>query len=637
MIRLVTDRGDLDLSADTRIEWIVTNPFFEVDDEFVPQLSLPFLLPLTANNQRLMGYAEDLQVCDYDLSIGVNMLVDGILFFRGRLNLLMPRNDGYQCSLGYDRAVIDTRRSIRDFNYGGARSGAGTAANRTAANNLFWPNTDFVWPHVWNVKETGNEEYGGWPILLNNFSAGAYTSEIAVPMPFLIYVMRQIFLEMGGIDVRGIFWESEDIKKKIIYNPVVANTMTGESIRIYASYDSNYHKNNAAGRNFIVGIHEASAMNIQAGATIVQVFEEYPAGAWAPMNTHTLTYTVVAGDVGNSQQLLQNMWTAMSALVPGWVLVGQDWADPDEPYFVVQEGRWFNALSSGVVSDKSFMEYHPFGAFTYNNVLVAKHLPDVSVRDFVNAVKDGFNVTLFYNSVPNTLTFTPRKTQLNTQEYKDYTEKMLLDYEKEVVRTEVTKFVFENDTTDARADAEADWCAKNSPGWDNPNAKEYRIGWGHVKRFANLKNGYLSYLGTGDMAMVNQKLSKYSDEDVPDFSLRLMHWNGMVPDSLSNNYPKGDDYFLTPDQIYTLWFKEWYEATILGREMTKFRLMLTLRDIIDFDPRLKWKMRHNMYVWKEIRMPITMRGVEPSTVIAMRIRANGNVLNTVSGDVVVGE
>lgn len=644
MIRLVTDRGDLDLRPDTRIEWIMTNPFFEEDEAFVPQLSLPFNLPLTANNQRLMGYAEDLQVCDYDLSIGVSMLVGGVLFFRGRLNLLLPGSSGYQCSLGYDRAVIDTKRSIRDFNYGGARSGAGSAANRTAANNLFWPDTDFVWPHVWNVKEEGNEEYNGWPLLINNYGTGNYADmEIAVPMPFLAYVMREIFKEMGGIDVRGSFWESEDIKKKLIYNPVVANTAGTEKVKLYMEYDSNYHKHKIVNRSMKVGIEDATLMVLAAGATITYELLEYTAGQYIPLIYRTSTYTVVLADVGNSSQFLQNLWANIQAIAgTAFSLTGQNWADPDEPFFVFEEAKHYSSLTEDVEINgelvRRYMNYVPSGTYSYNDVLIGKHLPDESVVDFTNGIKDGFNLTLFYNSVANTLTFTPRQTQLNTVRYEDYTDKLLVEYEKEVVRTDVLKFVFENDTTDGRRDADADWCAKNSPSWDSPNAKEFRIPWGHVKRFSGLNNGnIIGPVGVGDMAMVNQKLWKYSDTDVPDFSLRLMHWNGMVPDSLSNDYPKGDDYFLTPDQIYTLWFKEWYEATIMGREMNKFKIMLGLRDIIDFDPELKWKIRHNSYVWKEVRTPITMKGMEPSTVIAMRIRANANVLNTVSGDVVVPE
>jgi hypothetical protein len=646
MIRLVTDRGDLDLRPDTRIEWIVTNPFFEEDESFMAQLSLPFNLPLTANNQRLMGYAEELQVSNYDLSVGVNMLVDGVLFFRGRLNLLMPGSNGYQCSLGYDRAVIDTKRSIRDYNYGGARSGAGSAANRTAANLLSYPQTDFVWPHVWNTDPEKNAAYNGGNILINDFSfaGGTYQNkELAVPMPFLSYVMKTVFNEMGGIDVNGSFWESEDIKKKVIYNPVVANIMTSETVQLYLQYDPAFSFSNTGNRNMRVGVaNAASTYNVAVGGTIIIEIGEFPAGAYGPGTNHKFTYTIVAGDVGNPQQFLQNLWAAFQAL-PGsaFTLASQDWANVDEPFFIFNEAYFVNPYVDTYYFTQNarlFLNYTPAGVYNYNDVLIAEHLPDMSVSDFANAIKDGFNLTLFYNSVANVITFTPRKTQLNTVKYKDYTAKTLTEYEKEVVRTAVMKFVFENDTTDAMADAEADWCAKNSPSYDSPNAKEYRIPWGHVKRFSAMSNGLIGLWGTGDMAHVKQALGNYADVDVPDFNLRLMHWQGVVFDSTGvAKYPKGDDYFLTPDQIYTLWFKEWYEATIVGREMTKFRIMLTLQDIVAFDPELKWKIRHNSYVWKEIRMPISMRGIEPSTVIAMRINANANVLNTVSGDVVVEE
>jgi len=638
MIRLLTENGDLDLLPSTTINWVIQNSFFEDGDSFVPQLALPFTLPITPNNENLLQFSNHFQVSGYDLSIRITMLIGGVVWFRGMLNLIEPSDEGFSCSLGYDRKELDTSKSLRIFDYGGVRTGSCTDAKRTADNTKTYPEIDYAWPHVWNAEPTKNIAFNhGGSSLINDFSYGYYNAmELASPMPFLVYVLKQIFTEMGGITVVGKLLESSDFLKKLIYNPVVTNTMTNEKLEMYVEYDANFHAYNVSDRVLKIGIHNATTMNLAIGASVIFEIEEYPNLAHSPKTTHVVFYTVVAGDVGNSEQFLKNIWAYIQTLSGSFTLASENWADANEPFLFFKEAAHFssNTLFSPLITNGNILtravNYNSSGGFTYNDVLLSKHMPDISVKEFIDAIKDAFNCTLFFNSVTKVLIFTPRKFQTQNLEYKNYTSKVNIGYKKEILKTQRYKFVFQNDKSDSAIDAEEDWCAKNYKNWDAADVQEIQIGLGHVKRYSNLPNGALGALG--DMCFVKQQLYKYSDTETPKFSLRLMHWQGMVNDSFSNPYPKADDYFLTPDQLYTLWYSEWYRATILGREIPEFKIMLTMDDILNFDPTLKWKIFHNNYIWKEIVMPISMKGIGESTVKLMRIPSNSNTFNTLSGE-----
>ena len=142
MIRLKLTDGELDLSPTTVVPWRTINPFFEEEEEFSPQFSLPFQLPLTSNNQKLLQYADQLQVSTYDKTFPCIMYYAGVLFFRGQLNILKAGSNGYRVSLSFDKSIMDTSRSIRSFSFGGPRANEADLSYRDVANGLNYPSTD---------------------------------------------------------------------------------------------------------------------------------------------------------------------------------------------------------------------------------------------------------------------------------------------------------------------------------------------------------------------------------------------------------------------------------------------------------------------------------------------------------------
>lgn len=636
MIRLQTEHGDFDLSPTTNIPWQTINPFFEESEDFAPQFSLPFRLPLTANNQILLGYAEQLQVSDYAKSITTSLYVGGVFFFKGSLNILRPGTKGYEVNLTYNKKDIDTSKSLRDFEYGGARNAAADSAARTAANLLNHPQTDFVWPQFYNEASEKNKLFNGSTILLNDFhgATAAYNNkELVTPMPFLNYVLKQVFKEMGGIDAVGSFFEQAI--DKVIYNPVVANTMTNEGVNMYTSsedleFDLQY-------KEMKIGIDDANTYyNITTGAYIQFAFYQYPVGAAGPVTQRLVTYTITPPDVINPQTLLQNVWAAIQAISPAFVLRYQNWADPVNPYFI-----FANAIrtikNNELINNqaKAQINYFPFGNYSYNDVLINKHLPDITVKDFINAVKNAFNLTLFYNMSTQVITFTPRKRQLETAAYKDYTDKLITEWDKEILETSNYRFVFANDKDDARTVDETTWYATNHSEHNAKGFKEFVSDL--AAPFVELYSPPVFGTTNDRMPTISQQLYKYSDTEVPKFTLRLLNWKGVVIDLSGLPFPKADDTGLTPNEMYDDWFKDWYRATKLGRELADFNMMLNLEDLRSFDPELKWKVIHNMYVWKSIETPITMTGLGQSRVRLMRIPSNQNTYNTANGEAIAPE
>ena len=162
------------------------------------------------------------------------MYYAGVLFFRGQLNILKAGSNGYRVSLSFDKSIMDTSRSIRSFSFGGPRANEADLSYRDVANGLNYPSTDFVWPMFKNLHPSKNKVFNGGntTINFNNGSTSApLNKELATPMPFLNYVTKQLFKEMGGIDANGSFFDQ--VTDKVIYNPVVANTMADEQLKLY--------------------------------------------------------------------------------------------------------------------------------------------------------------------------------------------------------------------------------------------------------------------------------------------------------------------------------------------------------------------------------------------------------------------
>lgn len=624
MIRLESDKGNLDLSPETEIPWRIINPFFEESEDFSPQLSLPFTLPMTANNQRILSYAEQLQVSVYAKTIQVTVYVQGVLFFRGALNILRPGSNGYSVNITYDRKSINTDKSIRAFSFGGARASSSLAAARTAANNLDYPFTDYVFPEVKNNEEKKNVEYGGSQLTINDYHGAtmAYSdTELVTPMPFINYVIKQLLSELGGIKADGsLFSQIEDL---IIENPVVTNTMVGEKLKLTTIYDPARHQFDNSFKELEFRI-DASGLNynVNTGAIISFELFEYPATAMFPVIPHTITYTVQAMDIGNPSQLLQNIWNAILTASGAFMLRDQNWAHPTSPWFIMAHASRFD-FTNDTRNAKAYevaVQYQKSGTHLYNDIQVGKHLPNMKVKEFINAIKNGLNLTLFYNMATNTITFTPRKEQLTTHKYKDYSHKLVAGYEKEIVETSNYRFVFQNDKTDQETADESTWYATNHSEYNALGYKEFNIAMACPK--VDITAGW---------ATVKKPLIKYSDTEDPEFTLRLLKWKGMTT-VMGITYPKANNDGLTPNEMYDTWFREWYRATKLGREIADMNLALTLDDILYFNPELKWKVLHNMYIWKEIEMPIRMDGIGISRVRLMRIPANANIFNTPDGE-----
>lgn len=630
MIRLKLPTGELDLSPNTVVPWRTVNPFFEEEEEFSPQFSLPFTLPLTSNNQILLQYADQLQVSTYDKAFSCIMYYGGVLFFRGQLNILKAGSGGFQVSLSFDRSVMDTSRSLRSFSYGGPRANEADLSYRDVANSLFYPSTDFVWPMFKNLHPSKNAKFNGGNTAINFYNGATSASlnkELATPMPFLNYVTKQVFKEMGGIDATGSFFDQ--VTDKVIYNPVVANTMGDEKLKLYTDCNPAKHQFDLQFKEMEIGIDDANTFyNISVGAKVTCAIYRWPAGSSGGVIPYAFSYTIVLADLASPQTLLQNIWAAIQALSGLFVLREQQWADPVNPRFVIANaGR--SIVSITELQKKRGIDYYPAGTYTYNDVEIAKHLPDITVRNYVNWVKDAFNLTVFFNPANNVITFTPRNSQISTHKYKDYTSKLITGHDKEVIETKDYRFVFENDTDDENTTDESLWYATNHAEHNSITHTDFSVKLATPK-VESLQNP--TTIGSLLMANVQQQMYKYDDVDVPKFTLRLLTWKGIVSDGFGNMAPQATSEGLTPNEMYDTWFKDWYRLTKNGRDLADFDIALDLTDLIKFDPELKWKVLHNNYIWKEIETNLTMQGIEPSRVRLLKLPAMANIYNTTDGE-----
>ena len=640
MIKIETPEGYFDLSPNTQFTYVIENAFFEEDEDFSAPLSLPFTLPNTQKNARLLGYADNLQVSFYPTTVPIIIYIEGALFFRGQLNVWRPGNKGYQVSVGFNKKEIDTSKSIREFEYGGVRTGVTDKIIRDADLYKVYPDIDYNWPQFWNVSPELNDRFAGSRLEINYWggTANAFDNkEIAIPMPYLRYVLEQLFSELNGIKIEGSWLES--IKQYIIYNPIVVNTMEDYKLKLYFLTDPSRLQYDTQALEMEIGIDDADTFfNVAVGdyIPIPNIYKAtYSSGAWS-FSPSPFTYTVTPPDVGNPGILLDNIFTYMDSLYGPITQTERDYSSASNKRMVIKHWSTLNNRGRTVQANKVFATYKTFGNLTYNDIEIANHLPDISVSDFINALKDGFNLSMNFNPALNKLTITPRKDLLLNNEVKNYTAKTLKDYEKEVNLTKNYRFVWVNDEADEETADRLNfrWHANNHPESAYIGTEELPLA------LATTKNELQDNTGGGQIEMpkVSQKMGAYGDDDLVAFTFRLLKWQGVTPDNFGGMLPLANDEDLTPNAMFNLWFKDWYRVTKLGRDYVNFRMNLSLQDILHFEPQKKWRVMHNNYIWKKIEIPITMKGLQVANVQLMRINNIANIFSdSTEGDVIEGE
>jgi hypothetical protein len=222
----------LDLFPGTMLELEENNPFLQLENEILGQYSLPFTVPTSEQNTKLLGFANILQARKSTEGIPAILYVDGVQHSRGTIkrevnagNLNHPLAGSI--SLYYLFGVADFYKSVEniyltDVDYGPDITKVMGAYDADGDNTFFAHITDvinaapgafdYAFFPVINTMGLGREETE--PAILNHFYlqgskawAARYTkttldivAEYAnefCPFPYLANVLQKVFSHVG--------------------------------------------------------------------------------------------------------------------------------------------------------------------------------------------------------------------------------------------------------------------------------------------------------------------------------------------------------------------------------------------------------------------------------------------------------
>src|SRR6476620_6193526 len=84
-IGIQIDGEYLDLLPNTVLELEEENPFLQLEESVIGQYSLPFSVPCSETNMRLLGYPNTLQIRKSATGIAAILFVDGVQHSRGTI------------------------------------------------------------------------------------------------------------------------------------------------------------------------------------------------------------------------------------------------------------------------------------------------------------------------------------------------------------------------------------------------------------------------------------------------------------------------------------------------------------------------------------------------------------------------
>ncbi|MGN6477250.1 MAG: hypothetical protein ACTHKV_08490 [Flavipsychrobacter sp.] len=233
MLEIKIGNEDLDLLPGTQLEIERENPFVQFDDKVVGEFSLPFTVPASPKNLRLLNYAGLLQARHNSSGVDAIVYDNGVQHSIGKVkiekaNIQLNRGDRGTISCYYLTGIsrfyqeIKDKR-LRDIDMGGdrtfswdnyARNGSGfwghihkvidapAGYGSSGYDYAFYPvaNDDFTWTASTTTIESGvinNMQYGGGTVNFTHTGADNRDANIITPFPYLKYVLERIAAYIG--------------------------------------------------------------------------------------------------------------------------------------------------------------------------------------------------------------------------------------------------------------------------------------------------------------------------------------------------------------------------------------------------------------------------------------------------------
>lgn len=634
-IVLLKTNKHLYLDAETQLEWVQENMFFEDDVKLRGSYSYPFSIDRKMNSDAL-EFIEEFANRTKITSHKCKILVYGNLFYKGQLNILDWTDVIFNVSITRETEDFNTDQYIDEMALGEYINAAG-ATNRNNTYNVYWPDVDYAFAQYKNYNEDTLQKYGnansGSNEIIVNWRNGnaqnALNTDIVSPQFYLLGVFKKVF-EKLGLRFRSSLIYNDYFKKLLVYNPIIPVTQIFNNCKFYS--ETGINEGGGLDRYCMVYLLENSNFNLNVGDILS--FDIYGIAPDVVLNSYSINHTATVSNLsGGFATFMADLRANIISTVPNSFLMSEDYTTFSEyPYFII--GMTTNShliiRSKGFTLDfntiynrggvfilylESFPIFPDFRTnFPYASpVKMQKHLPHITVSGFLQAAKNEFNLAITLDEVNDRIVIEPRNSCLDRTQIKDFTTYLIdaLEGAPNVVPNYVIVCDHDKDS-DKMADSLAISADNYAEATKMPKT-ELPTNAGTLAT-ATLRN---SNSGIGIMPHVNQEMGDYFKG--VNFSLRFLHLVGYSGDTSGFGYVKADNVGLTANEIYTEYYAAWYNAIKrMDKAHTKY-LNLPIEELKNLKPRL-WLLKNQEFMWKRCSTIIhNTRGVMATKVEGYKI------------------
>lgn len=619
---LLNNGKHLKLPADLSIDWVQENMFFEDDVKLRSKYSYPFAIARKANSDAL-DWADVLQSRGKIVSRPCVIYVSGIQFYKGQINILDWTEDTINIAITRNTSEVDTSQYIDEIDLGSFSIADYT--NRNATRAKYYPEIGYAFPqfYEYNVESLTrfgasktNEDYNiiNWQ---NGDSQNADGTELVVPMFYLLYVIEKIF-EKLNLTLKTPLFSDSWFNKILVFNPISPNSTNPNCLELgaYASQ---------GGYAVVNMLDKLTCFSIPVGAQIPIKVIEY--NRYSITNITSFYHTVVTGDLASISAFMTAIRTTFLANVTNATLIIEDFT-VDLPFFMVQLTTGDEILvkeprPTGEELDPitnpgfRYVRFRFFPFFNTSLVPLAvepqRHLPHITLSSFLNSIKTQFNVAITLDEVNEVVRIDKRSSFLKQSNKPDYSS-FLLDIKEGAPNEPINyRLIFDNDKDNDTLAENLPTTADNYPEAVKKPFTELSSEAGTLA-IESLRN---SNSGFRTMPKTDLPIGDYNETVI--FKLRFLHLNGYVADSNGKMHVNADDNGLTPNEIYTNCYDEWYNSIKKMEKAPTMYFNFGL-DILKNMTIGIWKVNHTDIMWKRITTSIhNTNGIQVSKVEGYKI------------------
>lgn len=595
MISIKINGEFIDLNTDTRISLKLKSPIFADGDIIPGSYSIPFTIPLTERNSRILNHPDVLENTTITKKYDAQLLFDHVLFNQGKLNISAPSDTELTANFLYGFQTLSEsvkEKTLRDIT--------------PAVVPLF---TAAFTKTVTLSFQTENKDIG---LTINGFTYSQSVLNASDPPTSLISQINAESVQNNCV--------ASNVGGKLQLVPYANPTDITTPFNIKAnSYDWIVETNNAA--------YHATVQ-----AAIIEYYDEgnEPDDIIRfPMFKNTGSYSAAEHD---TLEVNCNLTTSIIANVPGGsdTVTGLDFGVDFQAlnnnslcpmvklsYIMSRIEAFFNITFSGdfigsnwynkallfntnyidiplpYLGDKPFIFYK-------NAVDVSEHLPDMKVNDFLKALQTRFNLAVYFNEQTKEVVMNYRNAIADNITYIDLTSI--------------------SSTPKISGFANLDGLLLKSPKDENDQysftdelftgteqEQEITTKCGHISQYTNTYGG--NYNGF-QVPIVNKK------QEAKDLIL--------VFENYGQTQLAGAGTFMTCDideptdgySFVSLEDGQWdqYIRFLLNRKLATSTMDLQLRHLLAIDYEKKYRVAGINYLINTIDVTLSMTGIEPAKV-----------------------